>query len=242
MRYASAFDRGSSSRRPPPYTLHLMLGWVASLGLLVVLFNLPISESSPRVGWSTHRGAERIALTQVSSPSSEPKSESTDEASTPPPTQHPPSPPEVASPGTGSGDTEDAGREEASASADSSTTTDARHVSTLTMSDERPRIIGGQGMLDLHIQYPPKAREQGIEGRLELTFTVDTDGGVRDVIVSKSLHPLCDSVAVEAVQSVRFRPATHDGDHVPVRMSLPIRFQLKPGNSPAPARQAKSRG
>jgi len=243
MRYASSFHRGSSSPGPTTYATHLLMGWIASLGLLVLLFNLPLPGSSPRVGWSTQRGAERIVLNQVSPPASEPASEAKEkENASPPPTQHTRLPSEGPVSGTGSGNGEDEGNEVPSASSDSSTTQDVRHVSSLTMSDKRPRIIGGKGMLDLHIQYPPKAREQGIEGRLELTFTVDANGSVRDIVVSKSLHPLCDSVAVEALQSVRFRPATHEGDHVPVRMSLPIRFQLQPANPPAATRQTGPRG
>jgi TonB family protein len=93
-------------------------------------------------------------------------------------------------------------------------------------------------MLNLHIQYPPAAREKGIEGRMELTFTVDRDGDTRNIIVSESLHPLCDSAAVDALRSVRFRPATYKGTNIPVRMSLPIRFQLEP--TPPPTNGAPS--
>jgi TonB family protein len=243
MRHASSYQRGSRSRGTTTYSTHLLLGWIASLGLLVLVFNLPFFGSSPRLGWSTHRAAERIVLNQVATPSSESTSESdTDEASAPPPTRHTRQRPEVAPAGTGSRDDGADDGEEASSSADSSAITDARHVSSLTMSDRRPRIIGGQGMLNLHIQYPPEAREQGIEGRLELTFTVDKEGDVHHITVSKSLHPLCDSVAVEALRSVRFRPATHNGSPIPVRMNLPIRFELQQTGPPATTRQTGARG
>jgi TonB family protein len=79
----------------------------------------------------------------------------------------------------------------------------------------------------LNIQYPPAARRKGIEGRLELRFTVGADGTVRGIQVAKSLHPLCDSAAVRALRSVRFAPGTHNGEPIPVRMSLPVRFTLR---------------
>jgi len=214
-----------------------MLGWIASLGLLVLLFTLPLPESSPRVGWSTDPSADRIVLNQVADPSSEAEAEA--EEGAPPPTQHS-QPPEVSSAGTGSdGDGEE--KEESTASADSNRTPDVRHVSSLSTADRHPRIIGGKGMLSLHIQYPAAARKQGIEGRLELTFTVGADGDVRSIVVSESLHPLCDSAAVEAVRSVRFRPASYNGEPVPVRMSLPIRFQLQRTGPATPNRQVGSR-
>jgi hypothetical protein len=53
--------------------------------------------------------------------------------------------------------------------------------------------------------------------------------------VVESLHPLCDSAAVDALQSVRFHPGTRDGEVVPVRMSLPVRFQLETGGPPRAA-------
>jgi len=236
MRRASSFRGGPEAGGPDRYSTHLMLGWIASLGLLVLLFNLPFSADPPRVGWSARSG-DRIVLNQVAVSSSESASESAEgETEPPPPTQHRQAP-EVAS--TGTGPDEGEGDGETQASADSSQNSDVRHVSSLTLSDRRPRIIGGRGMLNLHIQYPPTAREKGIEGRLELTFTVDRAGDTRNIVVSKSLHPLCDSAAVDALRSVRFRPATYEGNNVPVRMSLPIRFQLQP-RPPTTDRQTSS--
>jgi len=224
MRHGSSSHHGSRWGTGT-YSTHLLLGWTASLGLLVFLVHLPLSTSSPWVGWSAQRTGDRIVLNQVSPPSSESPDETNADEEAPPPTQYT-QPPEVGASGTGTD--EEAGDEEESTSADSSRTSTVRHVSALTMADNRPRIIGGRGMLNLHIQYPPAAREKGIEGRMELTFTVDRDGDTRNIVVSKSLHPLCDSAAVDALRSVRFRPATYKGNRIPVRMSLPIRFQLQP--------------
>jgi TonB family protein len=215
-----------------------MLGWIASLGLLLLLFSLPLPGSSPRVGWSTNSSADWIVLSQVADPTSE--AEDDTEEGAPPPTQHS-QPPEVTSTGTESeGDGEEETEEESTASADSSRTPDVRHVSTLSTADRHPRIIGGKGMLSLHIQYPAAARKKGIEGRLELTFTVGADGDVRNIVVSESLHPLCDSAAVDAVRSVRFQPASYNGESIPVRMSLPIRFQLQRTGPAMPNRQVGS--
>lgn len=126
--------------------------------------------------------------------------------------------------GTGEGP-----EQESTSDSPSDSTSAVRSIAELSLQDRHPEIIGGQGALSLHINYPVEARRKGIEGRLTLTFTVNTDGEVRHIVVSDSLHPACDSAAVEALRSVRFRPGTYDGEPVPVRMSLPIRFELQPG-------------
>jgi hypothetical protein len=54
---------------------------------------------------------------------------------------------------------------------------------------------------------------------------------VRDIEVAKPLHPLCDSAAVRALRSVQFTPANHDGEIVPIRMHLPVRFKLRPDST-----------
>lgn len=232
MRRAYPFYRRSSTSILGTYSVSLLLGWTASLGTLVLLLHLPLTTIQPQVGWSLGRDAERIALSAVQqSEETEDDGTETGLASAPPPTQYslPPETEPAAAPSDGTGDS--GGGAEASDS--SSTSPTALHVSSLTRSDRRPRIIGGRGLLSLHLKYPVAAREQGIEGKMEVQFTVDTDGEARNIVVSKSLHPLCDSAAVDAIRSVRFQPGTYQGQPIPVRMSLPIRFEIQPTGGPS---------
>lgn len=97
---------------------------------------------------------------------------------------------------------------------------------TVTNPDQQPSIQGGAGALYMRIQYPQAARDQGIQGRVTLNFTVGEDGTTRDIDVIESLHPLCDSSAVRAVRLTRFVPGRQNGEAVPVRMNLPIKFRL----------------
>jgi protein TonB len=92
--------------------------------------------------------------------------------------------------------------------------------------NQRPQIVGGRGSFYLSIEYPEEARRQGIQGRVILDFVVDVDGRTQDIRVLKSLHPLCDSSAVAALERTRFIPGQRDGEKIPVRMRLPVRFQL----------------
>ncbi len=94
--------------------------------------------------------------------------------------------------------------------------------------ERMPQIVGGIGAYYIHIEYPDAARELGIEGRLVLSFVVDTEGKTQDIEVVQSLHPACDSAAVQALRRTRFVPGHQDGEPVEVRMRLPVRFQLIP--------------
>lgn len=241
MRREFPFYRRSSTSILGSYSVSLLLGWTASLGVLVLLLHLPMTMTHPRVGWSVDGGAERIALSQVRLPS-ESDEEGPDDGSSsaPPPTQY--LLPSEASASPGSSDGVDGSAEEEGGSADTSgTASEVRHVSSLTISDRHPEILGGRGILSLHLKYPAAAREQGIEGKMEVQFTVDTDGEARNIVVSKPLHPLCDSAAVKAIRSVRFRPGTYEGDPIPVRMSLPIRFEIRSTGEPGlPGRTAEN--
>ena len=215
-----------------------MVGLAASLAVVIALVHLPLQRPSPQVGWTTDSSADRILLGDVVP--EEPADPDPDDVSerAPPPTGAPPSPaPASEAPSTseavgGDGDSgsppsePNAGRNEK-----------ARYASTLDVADRTPQIAGGKGSLYLNIDYPKEARAQGIEGRLELEFLVEPDGSVRDIEVVKSLHPLCDSAAVDGVRSVDFIPAQVDGDPIPIRLRLPVRFTI---STPTTATQARS--
>ncbi len=210
-----------------------MAGLLGSLGIIVGLLNLPLFYSSQQVGWTSQRTSEPIALQEISSEektSSEDKQETaTHSEDEPPPTQHT-SPSTEASDGSGTSQTNGSGSRKKKKRLNESSS--PKMMAALEMHDRRPKIKGGTGALYLQIHYPEAARQQGIEGKLKLEFTVDQEGAVHAIEVKKSLHPLCDSAAVRALRSVEFRPATHEGSPIPVRMTLPIRFQLRPNDGP----------
>lgn len=188
-----------------------------------------MAKSPERVGWTSSRSPEWIPISQLQEQDVPPEKEtSSDQASekgvdAPPPTRHSspqPSPPTVSEAKEG-GDSEEEAREEQDESFP------VRSIAALSVKDDQPEIVGGMGALYLRINYPPEAREKGIEGRLTLQFTITREGDVQNIDVTDSLHPLCDSAAVRALKSVKFRPAIRNGDPIPIRMSLPIRFELR---------------
>ncbi|WP_231847435.1 energy transducer TonB [Salinibacter ruber] len=221
------------------YPVRCMVGLAASLVVVIALVHLPLQRSSPQVGWTTDSSADRILLGDVVP--EEPADTDPDGRSerAPPPTSAPPSPDEAASDASSPSETvEGDGDSGSSPSASNASRNEkARYASTLDVSDRTPQIVGGKGSLYLNINYPKKARAQGIEGRLELEFLVEPDGSVRDIEVVKSLHPLCDSAAIDGVRSVDFIPARIDGDPIPIRLRLPVRFTM---STPTTAAQAHS--
>jgi len=241
MNYDTPFYRRSPSSILNQYTTRLLVMLLGVLGGVGLLVNLPLPYSTPQIGWTTQRSSDLIALHELSAEDAtqdEPTKEVADQAEGPPPTRHAsPSPNGAQNPTEGS--TADRASETSTDSTKLSSS--PRRLAALTTQDRHPQIKGGSGALYLHIQYPEAARRQGIEGRLELEFTVTREGEVQAIEVARSLHPLCDSAAVRALRSVEFRPAIHRGQRIPVRMTLPIRFQIRPnGNRPLHTQRHRS--
>ena len=67
-------------------------------------------------------------------------------------------------------------------------------------------------------EYPPDAKERGIEGWVLFTYTVTKEGGVEDVVIVDSEPPgVWDRNTIRAVESWRFQPAIKDGEPVETR-------------------------
>ena len=99
-------------------------------------------------------------------------------------------------------------------------------VPVLEHAEIMPKIRGGLGAYYILIDYPQEAINQEIEGKVTLTFTVNPDGTVSDILISQPLHALLDSAAVQALRRTRFIPGRHLGKSARIRMRLPVRFEL----------------
>ena len=75
--------------------------------------------------------------------------------------------------------------------------------------------------------YPPRARERGISGSVELLLTLDAAGRVEKVKVVGSPDPLLRRAAVGAAQQFVFSPAEVDGKPAPVQIQYTYRFVLE---------------
>lgn len=92
-----------------------------------------------------------------------------------------------------------------------------------------PELVGGLGSLVRAIGYPETAEEEGVEGRVVVSFVVTERGEVEEAEVTAPVHPALDAAALAAVERARFLPAHRDGHPVRVRLALPITFELQEG-------------
>lgn len=226
--------RASSDASSPfdAYATRLLIGWVGSLSLVLLVFSLPVSlVSVPQIGWEAS-APERIQLSELRTETAPDEPEgravqaSMDRYALV--TRHETPPPVSDAATADDAPVGTAPDPEADGTAPETTRRSLATLATLGPSGTAPEIIGGLGALYLHIQYPQEARDKGIQGRLVLEFTVTPEGVTDHIRVLDPLHPLCDSAAVRALRTVRFAPGTRDGEKIPVRMTLPVRFELVP--------------
>ena len=98
--------------------------------------------------------------------------------------------------------------------------------------EQMPSFPGGQAalfdFLSKNIHYPVVAEENGIQGRVIVTFVVECDGSITDVRVVKSVDPSLDKEAVRVTKSMpRWNPGKHNGSAVRVKFTVPVTFRLQ---------------
>ena len=98
--------------------------------------------------------------------------------------------------------------------------------------EEMPKFPGGdEGMmqfLNSEVKYPKEALEKGTQGRVVVTFIVNTDGSVSDPKVVKSVNPALDAEAIRVVNAMpKWTPGKQNGHTVRVKFTIPVTFRLK---------------
>lgn len=79
-----------------------------------------------------------------------------------------------------------------------------------------------------YLKYPPECVRDGIQGIVMVDFVIGKDGKLRDVTVSRSIHPLLDEAALKVVNaSPKWQPGRIKGQKVDCRMTIPVEFRLK---------------
>ena len=80
---------------------------------------------------------------------------------------------------------------------------------------------------DVKPTYTADALQVRAEGEVWLDCVVLPDGTVSDVAVVRSLYPSLDAQAIAAAKQWQFKPATRNGEPVPVVVMLSMTFRLK---------------
>ena len=98
--------------------------------------------------------------------------------------------------------------------------------------EQMPTFPGGdKALMDYlsnNIKYPAVAQENGVQGRVVISFVVEKDGSITDVKVARSVDPSLDKEATRVVKSMpRWIPGRQNGSPVRVKYNVPVAFRLQ---------------
>ena len=98
--------------------------------------------------------------------------------------------------------------------------------------EEMPSFPGGNGALMSYLngntKYPVVAQENGVQGKVIISFVVERDGSISDVRVARSVDPSLDREAQRVVKSMpRWTPGKQNGQTVRVKYTVPVVFRLQ---------------
>jgi periplasmic protein TonB len=98
--------------------------------------------------------------------------------------------------------------------------------------EEMPLFPGGEAALRdfiaKSINYPVIAQENGVQGKVYVSFIVDKDGGISDAKIARSVDPSLDKEALRVVNTLpKWKPGKQRGRPVRVSYTVPISFRLQ---------------
>jgi len=101
-----------------------------------------------------------------------------------------------------------------------------------TVVEQNPEFSGGEAALmqfiKKNLKYPAFAAENGIQGRVTLSFTVEKDGSIANIEVMRSPAEELSKEAIRVVSSMpKWKPGKQRGKPVRVKYVLPVTFRLQ---------------
>lgn len=103
----------------------------------------------------------------------------------------------------------------------------------VSFAEKMPKFIGGQDSLNhfikRYLRYPEWEKEHHIEGKVIVSFVVDTMGTITDIHILKGV-PEAKNFEDEVTRMLKlmpnWSPGEQDGKKVSVKYTLPINFKL----------------
>jgi protein TonB len=78
-----------------------------------------------------------------------------------------------------------------------------------------------------NLRYPAYARRNGVDGTVQMIFTITKEGRVENIVVIKGLHVSLDKEAVRMVRLLKFKkPPVVKGEPADVCVKFPITYKL----------------
>ena len=109
---------------------------------------------------------------------------------------------------------------------------DEAETQIFTVVENDPEFPGGMEALYKYlaqnIKYPQLARDNGITGKVYVTFVVERDGSIANPKVLRDIGGGCGQEAIRVVKSMpKWTPGKQRGKAVRVQFNLPVNFSLK---------------
>jgi len=98
--------------------------------------------------------------------------------------------------------------------------------------EDMPEFPGGElalrKFLSNQVKYPVIAQENGIEGKVYITFVVSKNGKVINAVIARGVDPALDKEALRVVNKLPiWKPGKQRGKPVNVSYTVPINFVLQ---------------
>ena len=93
----------------------------------------------------------------------------------------------------------------------------------------KPYFADGSNMANYifhNLKFPAEAKEREIQGTVRLSFVVETDGSVSNIVVVNSVGGGCDNEAVRLLQETIWIPAEKNGKYVRSNNMQDITFSI----------------
>ncbi|HQY79598.1 MAG: energy transducer TonB [Flavobacteriales bacterium] len=109
-------------------------------------------------------------------------------------------------------------------------------IMDLSEVDVPPEFPGGMEAMHTFMQksvhYPEQARDEKVQGKVYVQFTVDHDGKVKDVEIKRGMREDLNEEALRAMRAMPdWSPGSKDGQAVATRFIMPMEFRLDSTNS-----------
>ena len=99
------------------------------------------------------------------------------------------------------------------------------------MADSSPEYYKGEEALSefvlTNLEYPDLAIRQNLQGTVLLSFIVEPNGTISNLMAEKEFNHLCTNEAMRIIRETKWKPGKKDGKAVRYKTKYPIVFNLK---------------
>lgn len=93
--------------------------------------------------------------------------------------------------------------------------------------ETKAAIVGGQQALQKVLEYPPKAKKDGVEAVLKANVLVNKSGRVEEISFNNpTINYGFENEARRALRKMNFRAGERNGEPINMYITIPVQFEL----------------